>query len=141
MKCFECGSADNLHQHHVVPRSRGGTKTVDLCYHCHAKAHGKKGNFDVSTLTKEALAAKKAQGEYTGGDPPFGFTVAADGVTLEEDDAEQAVIAAVLKYREEGLSLRKISKRLETRGFQTRRGGKFWPTSINRIIHMNKENP
>lgn len=38
MTCFECGR-DAHHQHHVVPRSRGGTKTVPLCVDCHSKAH------------------------------------------------------------------------------------------------------
>lgn len=38
--CFECGSTDNIHQHHVVPKSKGGTKTIPLCELCHAKVHG-----------------------------------------------------------------------------------------------------
>jgi len=39
-KCFECGVGENIHQHHVVPRSTGGTMTIPLCQLCHAKVHG-----------------------------------------------------------------------------------------------------
>lgn len=40
MKCFECDSTDNLQNHHVVPRSLGGKKTVKLCGICHGIIHG-----------------------------------------------------------------------------------------------------
>lgn len=37
--CALCGSSWNLHIHHIIPRSRGGTTTLDnlirLCEHCH----------------------------------------------------------------------------------------------------------
>jgi hypothetical protein len=38
VECFECG-APAAHQHHVIPRSRGGTKTVPLCLDCHDLVH------------------------------------------------------------------------------------------------------
>ena len=38
--CFECGSDENIHHHHVVPKIKGGTKTIPLCQLCHAKVHG-----------------------------------------------------------------------------------------------------
>jgi len=40
--CFECGGLAE-HEHHVVPESLGGTKTVPLCRSCHALAHGVDG--------------------------------------------------------------------------------------------------
>ena len=38
--CFECGSDENIHNHHVVPKIKGGTKTIPLCQLCHTKVHG-----------------------------------------------------------------------------------------------------
>lgn len=38
-ECFECGSKGELLDHHVIPRSQGGKKTVKLCDICHSKAH------------------------------------------------------------------------------------------------------
>ena len=54
--CFECGvQAD--HAHHVVPRSLGGTKTVNLCAPCHSKVHSPH-LLKTSALTKKAMAEK-----------------------------------------------------------------------------------
>ena len=39
--CFECGGTDNIHNHHIIPKSLGGTKTIPLCIVCHSKVHGK----------------------------------------------------------------------------------------------------
>ena len=62
-ECFECATTEDLQQHHVVPRSRGGTKTITLCTQCHAKAHGKdmKG-LNHSRLTREGIAKAKKRG-------------------------------------------------------------------------------
>jgi len=38
--CFECGESEKIHNHHVVPRIKGGTKTIPLCEVCHGKVHG-----------------------------------------------------------------------------------------------------
>ena len=62
-ECFECATTEDLQQHHVVPRSRGGTKTITLCTQCHGKAHGKdmKG-LNHSRLTREGIAKAKKRG-------------------------------------------------------------------------------
>ena len=131
--CFECGSAEKLHDHHVVPRSRGGTSTIPLCCGCHAKAHGKSGDFDISSLTSTALQHKKAKGEYTGGKVPYGYRLDDDGATLVEDEDEQEVITAVLEARDAGLSLRRTAALLSDEGFSTRAGGNFNHTAVSRI--------
>lgn len=88
----------------------------------------------IGERTSAALQHKKANGEYTGGKVPYGFALAADGATLVEDQAEQAVIGAVIEYRGAGLSLRKIADRLASDGFTTRKGGKFYAQQISNII-------
>jgi hypothetical protein len=65
-ECFECGEISDLHDHHVVPRSRGGTKTVPLCEECHSKAHHRKKNMNTSTLTRAALQRLKEAGVKLG---------------------------------------------------------------------------
>lgn len=88
----------------------------------------------ASVRTKAAMQAKRKRGEYTGGLAPYGQRVSADGVHLEADEGEQAIIAAVVEYRAAGLSLRAIAERLQARGFTTRTGGKFAATQVKRII-------
>ena len=63
----------------------------------------------IRARTKAALAAKAAKGERAGA-VPYGFHVVADGVRLERDEAEQAVLAAVRELRASGLSHRAIRR-------------------------------
>jgi len=37
--CFECDSTVDIHQHHIIPKSMGGTRTIPLCCKCHGKIH------------------------------------------------------------------------------------------------------
>ena len=54
MNCFECGKLAS-ENHHVVPKSRGGTKTIPLCAECHGLVHNIKRSPDLSALIKEGL--------------------------------------------------------------------------------------
>jgi hypothetical protein len=103
--CWECGGPPPLHDHHVVPRSRGGTRTVPLCEPCHGLVHGRQ--MRTSDLTRAALAAKSRKGERTGR-VPFGSQLAADGVHLIDNPREQAVIDGIRGLRAAGLSIRAI---------------------------------
>jgi len=59
MKCWECEKeTEHIHEHHVVPRSRGGTKTLGICLDCHRKAHHAHENMWLPTLSKQARARK-----------------------------------------------------------------------------------
>lgn len=60
-KCYECDSSENIHNHHVIPRIRGGKKTIPLCEKCHGKVHGL--NFiNHKKLVKEGLEKAKLRG-------------------------------------------------------------------------------
>lgn len=61
MKCFECDSEDNLHNHHAVPRVLGGTKTIPLCGSCHGKVHSRDMT-STRALIKAALKKRKDTG-------------------------------------------------------------------------------
>ena len=84
----------------------------------------------IGERTSAAMQHKAARGEYTGGRVPYGFRVSADGVNLEEDPAEQRVIAVARELREAGLSLRKVSAELAERGFYARSGKAFGPKQV-----------
>jgi hypothetical protein len=48
MRCYFCNRAiapDELHQHHVIPKSEGGTATVPSHKTCHIAHHRSKGHF------------------------------------------------------------------------------------------------
>lgn len=64
--CFECGKPAQ-HAHHVVPKSKGGTRTIPLCHDCHALVHDME-RMTTAELTKRGLK-KAAQEGRTGGRP------------------------------------------------------------------------
>jgi hypothetical protein len=63
--CFECEAVGDCHKHHVVPRIRGGTKTVLLCESCHGKVHGR-DMMNHRSLTKSGLEEARRQGKTLG---------------------------------------------------------------------------
>lgn len=119
--CFECGSPAD-HDHHVVPRSLGGTRTIPLCGMCHGKVHDHEGLTSTSALTREAMRRKREWREYTGGHTPYGWRLAPDGVRLEADEAEQETIRMAREASTAGLSLRAIGAALADRGLLPRSG-------------------
>lgn len=76
--------------------------------------------------TKAALHVKRSRGLRISGRIPFGFELAADGVSLTPNAAEQAVIAEMKVLREAGWTLREIASELTSRGIATKGGGTSW---------------
>lgn len=58
IKCFECDSTENIHNHHIIPKILGGTKTIPLCVLCHGKVHDK-DILKMSNLSKIARNKKR----------------------------------------------------------------------------------
>lgn len=88
----------------------------------------------ISERTTMALQHKKAQGERISGRVPYGKTLAADGVHLEDCPSEQQVILLARAYYAEGLSSRKIAERLAARGCYSRAGTPFTPSAILAMV-------
>lgn len=87
----------------------------------------------IRARTRAALGVKRARGERVG-EVPYGFRVAADGVLLEEDEAEQGVLAVVRELRAAGVSQRGIVAVLADRGLVSRAGRPFGQTQIVRML-------
>lgn len=86
----------------------------------------------IKSRTRAALAVKRSRNERTG-QIPYGYILAADGVHLEENPAEQAIIASIRTLRAAGLSLRAVVAECERRGIISRAGRPFALTQIARI--------
>lgn len=86
----------------------------------------------IRARTKAALAVKAARGERTGG-VPYGFRLAADGVHVEADAEERAVVERVRALRAEGRTLRAIAADLDVRGRAPRGGGRWHPQTVANI--------
>lgn len=123
--CFECGSPADV-DHHVVPRSRGGKRTVPLCLDCHGKAHDRV--MTSSALIRSAMDRKRGKSERISGRIPYGFRLAGDGKSLIADEAEKEVVDTILAMRARGFTLRQIVAALNLMGAPTK-GGKPWRLS------------
>ena len=124
--CFECGGlAEALH--HVVPVSRGGTKTVSLCGLCHGKAHHCDRNMTTSALTRVALQKKRERNEMIG-QVPYGWRLVG-GKKLEPVEGEQNVLRMIIELRSKGWTLRRITERLNSSAIPTKKGKAKWNVS------------
>lgn len=78
---------------------------------------------------------KRARGERISRQTPYGQRVAVDGVHLEPDPAEQAVIERARLLRASGLSVRAVAEELEVEGLMNRAGK---PLSVAAVHAMLK---
>jgi site-specific DNA recombinase len=86
----------------------------------------------ISERTAAAMAQKKAKGEYTGGQTPYGYTEAAG--KLIPNLEEQRVISRIKSLYAEGYSTRKIVTALTQDGIVTRKSTVFRQTQVCRIL-------
>lgn len=81
---------------------------------------------------KSGKQRKGAAGGYIGGAPPLGFR--AEGKALVPDESETRTRKRVLALRSEGESLRRICEALSAEGFQPKRGGRWHPETVRKIL-------
>lgn len=87
----------------------------------------------IRARTKAALAVKKAKGERLGG-IPYGYRVGPDGVHLEEEPKEQAMLGRARELRAEGKSYTAIGFTLWQEGYRPRRGKKWHIQVLSRVL-------
>lgn len=89
----------------------------------------------ISERTRAALQHKKAKGEKTGGDIPFGYDLDPGSGLLVEREVEQKAIRLIHRLRLKGYSLRAICRELEVEGHKTKTGKVTWnPKTVSMII-------
>lgn len=92
----------------------------------------------IGERTRDAMRHKRTNGERVG-NIAFGYRLAPDGVHVEPEPAEQAMIAAIGELRANGRSLRRIAMDLNGRGWRTRKGSEWRLESVARVASSNAE--
>ena len=87
----------------------------------------------IKARTSSALQAKKARSERVGS-VPYGYRLSDDDIHIEENPAEQEVIAEIKRLSAAGLNLPAICRELERKGFTTRTGRAFLPVQVQRVL-------
>ena len=86
----------------------------------------------IGERTRDAMRHMKAQGEYTGGNAPYGYTLV-EGA-LVADPFEQDVITQARELRASGLALAKVAAALDQRGIHARSGLPFGAKQISKMM-------
>ncbi len=91
--------------------------------------------YRINERITDGRKAKKSRGGFIGGDAPYGYKVYGKGseAVLMEDEHEQRVIAMVRDIHG-GNTLRGAARELYNRGIVDRRGGRFHPETLARIL-------
>jgi site-specific DNA recombinase len=92
----------------------------------------------ISERTTLAMDYKRTKGERVSRHTPYGKQLSPDGLHLESNPTEQAVIEQACALRGEGFSSRKAATELASRGFFSRAGTAFTSTAIL-AMWQNKE--
>lgn len=125
MTCVEC-EAQATEKHHVIPRSRGGTFTVDLCGACHGLVHNVRRSDDHGALIREGHARARARGVVWGGN------------SGRPRAAPPHIRARIVQERVDGATFNQIANRLNDDGVPTANVTSRWCGSTIRKILMQE---
>jgi len=89
----------------------------------------------IGERTRDALRHKKSNGERVG-NIAYGCRLAADGVHIEDDPRERAVVDEIRRLRISGATLRGTARELNHRAFRTRRGTAWRLESVARVVKL-----
>jgi phage FluMu protein gp41 len=118
--CFECG-APKEEMHHVVPKSKGGKRTLPLCVDCHGKAH------DTSHRRLMIDAAKEGRRKYVENGGKLGRKIG----SIVNDDEMLLRHVDVIKELENKSSIRKIMKLTQKSSGTVQKVKKIWENKLH----------
>jgi DNA invertase Pin-like site-specific DNA recombinase len=85
----------------------------------------------IGERTSTALQYKKSQGQHIGS-VPYGYE--SIDKTLAVVESEAAAIALIQEMREQGAKLQTIADELNAQSIATKRGGKWYATSVKNVL-------
>ena len=128
-RCFECGTAECIQHHHVVPRSVGGSQTIPLCSICHGKVHGikREKQINISELTKAGLERARAKGVKLGSPNIQSMSEKGAAATKALADKSARAWGPILEtlFSSSGETWSGLARKLNEMGMKSPRGKKW----------------
>ena len=89
----------------------------------------------IAERTQAALDFKKEQGERLGS-APYGYRISKRGKKrkLVQDKKEMKVVRTIFRMHKKGMSLRAIAKTLNKEKVKTKRGGKWYASTVKGVL-------
>jgi hypothetical protein len=103
-KCFECNAPAECN-HHIIPKSVGGTKTVPLCLDCHAKAHTGSG---LKKVIKCIKLNKLNKQQMPSSFPPLGYYKVQRDKKIRVSKRYSKIVQEIFQMYVDGKSLYQI---------------------------------
>jgi len=134
--CVACLASEDLHHHHLVPKSKGGqdaeTNLITLCHSCHKKLHGMTGEWgNHRDLTKAGMnKLKDSGGTWTR--RLYGWDFKNGKAT--KNKREQQAIKLMLKLKDQGLKNQQIRDELHAKNFFAKNGGPWHRSALYKVI-------
>jgi len=91
----------------------------------------------ISERTRMALAHRRSQGKKLGGIVPYGYTADGEGM-LTKDVDEQRVIQRIVKRREAGWTLDRITRYLNGKNIPSKTGKQWYSQTVLNVIKDNQ---
>jgi site-specific DNA recombinase len=97
----------------------------------------------IGVRVKQMKAARAEAGEHPGGKRPYGYELADTGrrgkndkviYELRPHPVERAVVVRMFEMADAGTSQRQIARTLNTEGIPASRGGRWAPSTVNRVL-------
>lgn len=87
---------------------------------------------NIQMRTSMGRVAKAKEGGYAGGKPPIGYKAVNGELVIVPEEAE--IVRLVFALREKGETLMGIADELNSRGYTTKKGGKFLHSAVQTIL-------
>lgn len=140
--CYEC-QTPTTGEHHVVPTSLGGTKTVPLCPVCHGKVHN--ADFlSMKTLSKLGLERKKKElaligkklgtNNLTDEHRRKGSAISHANRRTKSDRQMREIKEHAKQLKQQGWTYEAIAEEFNKLGIKSICGKQFWGNTISRFF-------
>ena len=91
---------------------------------------------NITARTSGGREVKASQGGYSGGRSPYGYTALNHQLVIIPEQAE--VVRVIFKLKDRGCKFREICEELNRRGYKTRSGTEWLPSSLQVILNNRK---